>query len=146
LAQTAEQTPTLKEIMEQERNRLTERKKDIAAELEVLDAEIAAIDAYFSAISSPRYRQENIRKPRTPGGDRAPRGSVQTTVFDLINKNPEGLTRTEIIAKLPDIQEPSISNALSTLVKTGRIKSQGRGGKYHPITIEPSPADAEPPK
>jgi len=44
MAQTAEQIPNLKEIMERERARLSERRKDVAAELAIIDAEIAGIN------------------------------------------------------------------------------------------------------
>jgi hypothetical protein len=131
--------------MERERDRMTERRKDLTAELEALDAEIAGIDAYFNAMSMPARTQQNTRIPRMPTGARAPRGSVQRTVFDLINEHPEGLTRSEIIAKLPDLQEQSISSALSTLAKTAKIDAQGTDGKFRPVTIEPNPADAEAP-
>jgi hypothetical protein len=128
--------------MKRERERLLERRKDIAAELEALDAEIAGIDAYFNAMTSPGRGPRSTRQPRTSGSDRAARGSVQTTVFDLINENPECLTRSEIVAKLPEVQAQTIANALATFVKTGRINFEGRGGKYRPITIEPTPPPA----
>ena len=125
--------------LKQEQQRLNSRKQELETELAEINTKLNRIHRYFSDESAPSSR----RPPPTPqSGNRAARGSVQTTVFELINENPEGLTRSEIITKLPDVQEQSISNALSTLVKTGRINSGGRCGKYRPVTIESSPVEA----
>src|SRR5436190_1712303 len=80
MAQATEQIPNLKEIMERERARLTERRKDLAAELEAVDAEIAGIDAYFNAMSFSSRSQQPTRSSRSPSAERHPRGFVQEAV------------------------------------------------------------------
>jgi hypothetical protein len=148
MAQTAEQTPTLKEIMERERDRLTERRKDVVAELESLDAEIAGINAYFDAMSR-RARSDFKLTPPNPRrvDNRHPRGFVQSTVLKTITEHPQGLTRAELIKFLAEenIGEQSISNALGALTDAKKITAPPtRGGKYHPATAEVPTAPDQP--
>jgi hypothetical protein len=140
MAQTTEQTPSLKEIMERERERLNERRKDVAAELEALDAEIAGINAYFDAMSRPTKPDVKLTPPNPRRIDnRHPRGFVQSTILKTITEHPQGLTRAELIKLLAaeNIGEQSISNALGALVDANKITApQTRGGKYHSAAAE----------
>jgi hypothetical protein len=132
--------------MERERVRLTERRRDIAAELESLEAEIAAINAYFNAMSPSSRSQQPTRSSRSSTVERHPRGFVQQTVLKTITEHPQGMTTAELITALKahNIGQQSISNALGALVKTTKITSQGRGGKYRPASPEVPAAPNQP--
>jgi hypothetical protein len=138
LARATEQIPNLREIMERERARLSERRKDIAAELKSVDAEIAGIDASFNALSLSSGSQQPTRSSRSSSGERHPRGFVQQTVLKTITEHPQGMTNAELIAALKSqkIGLQSISNALGALVEKNKISSEGRGGKHRPATTD----------
>jgi hypothetical protein len=146
MAQTTEQIPNLKEIMERERVRLAERRKDVAAELAAIDAEIAGIDAYFNAMTPSSRSQQPTRSSRSSTAERHPRGFVQQTVLKTITEHPQGMTTGELIAALKsqNIGQQSISNALGALVEQNKITSEGRGGKYRPATTEVPTAPDQP--
>jgi hypothetical protein len=132
----------IRELMEGERTRLAARKDELRAELDQVEDELQRVEAYLNPPQSS-YQRTGRLTPR-PQANRAPRGSVQTTVLETIKANPDGLTRKEIIDKLPDTGEQSISNALSTLTKNHFITSQGRGGKYHAAAPEVPTAPDQP--
>jgi hypothetical protein len=141
MAQTIEPTPSLKEIMERERERIRQTRADLAAQLESLDAELAGIAAYFTAMT-PRPQQ--APRIRTPSGERRERGYVQERVRDTIYEHPDGISSGDITRALKDISGQSIQNALSALRKGNHvIKDDARGGKYRPVTIEPTPQAEE---
>jgi hypothetical protein len=147
MAQATEQVPNLKEIMERERARLSDRRKDVADELESIDAEIAGIDAYFKAMSSSsRSQQQPARSSRLSSAKRHPRGFVQQAVLKTITEHPQGMTTAELIDALKPqhIGQQSISNALGALIEQNKITSEGRGGKYRPASYDVPTAPDQP--
>ena len=73
---------------------------------------------------------KQVRAPRTRSQGR--RGSRREALFQLIQHNPDGLTRGEILEKMglkgDKSGEMSISNALTALTKANQISR--RDGKY----------------
>jgi hypothetical protein len=118
-----------------EQDRLISRKQELETELADINTRLARIHRYYN--DEPPQRSRSAPTQHKRAGDRAERGSVQMAVLEIIDQNSGGLTRAEIIAKLPDVQVQSISNALAQLSKSHRVHFPGRGGKYRPITIEP---------
>jgi Fe2+ or Zn2+ uptake regulation protein len=119
MAQMAEK---LTDLMQQERERLTKRREEILHELSEVDTELSRIAAYFSAGKTTRSGK----------GNRQQRGTVQTTVLEIIQRIPNGISRGDIISTINSTgtktSEQSISNALSALKKSKKITSQD--GKY----------------
>lgn len=116
----------------QERDRLNKALADISAKQEALNAEAAAIRKELSAVDA--YERAKSGKPavaKTTGG-RAARGSRQETLLSLIAGNPDGMTRGDILTNLgvkgDKAAEGSISNALNTMKKAGKLSS--KDGKY----------------
>jgi hypothetical protein len=98
----------------------TSRRAEIDREIEALQREINAMNAFFSA-------------KQGGGGSasrrRGRRGEKRQRLLDLIKTAPEGLTRGEIIEKLNAAEksaQQSISNALSALSKSKALKREGR--------------------
>ena len=132
----AEKRPeTFEEMVERERERLTQARKDAETRLQEVQNEIAQIDREFEAIKA--YEVVKAGKPqkgapasKEPARQRARRGERQQEVLDLIGENPDGLTRSEILERLgvkgDKKAEASVSNALNNLKKAGRLGSEGK--------------------
>jgi hypothetical protein len=121
---------TFEEMVEKERERLTQARKDAETQLQEVQDKIADIDREFEAIEA----YERIKAQKTEEGEaaskksgqRARRGERQQEVLDLIGQHPDGLTRSEILERLgvkgDKKAEASVSDALDILKKrTTRI-------------------------
>jgi len=119
------------ELINKERDRLTKQREDALVRRAKIDDELEAIDRELSAIAA--YEAAKSGKPaKRKAGSRAARGTVQTSVLEIIQKVPQGIARGDIVATVRTsaikASEQSISNALSALKKAGRITS--KDGKY----------------
>jgi len=76
--------------------------------------------------------------PRPPQGSRHPRGFVQAAVLKTITEHRQGMTSGEINRALGSqgIGQQSIANALSALIQSKKISSEGMGGKYHSVAAD----------
>jgi hypothetical protein len=95
------------------------RRAGIDREIEALQRELNAMNAFFSAKQGGG----------SASGRRGRRGEKRQRLLDLIKTAPEGLTRGEIIEKLNAAEksaQQSISNALSALFKSKALKRDGR--------------------
>ena len=113
-----------------ERDRLSKELENIRSQEEnlrtkgaAIEHELAALDAYEAAKSG------KFKRAATP---RAPRGSRQSSVLELIAKHKGGIARGDILhamhLKGNKGGEQSVSNALSALKKANKITS--KDGKY----------------
>jgi hypothetical protein len=126
---------TFEKMIERERERLTKAREDAEARLEEVQKEIADIDREFEAVEAyERIKTGKAQKSgasKEPGRQRARRGSRQEELLDLIERNPDGLSRREILEQLglkgDKKGEASVSNALNNMKKAGRLRSEGRG-------------------
>jgi hypothetical protein len=112
-----------------EQERLTSRKQELQTEIQGIDQRLRRIAAYFGGASA----QSQITRP--PQGSRLPRGFVQGAVLKTITGHPEGMTSGEITKALggQGIGQQSIANALSALIQSEKISSEGRRGKYRSV-------------
>lgn len=135
---------TFASFIRKERTRLDNARKNALAkraavdkEIESIERELTAVDAYQQAKEIPARRAPAKRGPAKRGPARRAtgrRGEKRQAVLDLIRKNPVGLSRGEILiqmgAKGNRSAEQSVSNALSALKKSEKVNS--REGKYVP--------------
>src|SRR3954464_3753712 len=94
---------TFEEMVERERERLTKAREEALARRKQIDEEIEAIDREFEAIEAyERIKTQKTQKRAASHepGQRAPRGSRQQELLDLIGQNPDGLSRSEILEEL----------------------------------------------
>ena len=112
-----------------EQDRLTSRKRELEAEIQEIDQRLRRIVAYFGNASAP----SQITRPHQ--GTRHPRGFVQAAVLNAITEHPQGMTSAEITKALggQGIGQQSIANALSALIQSKKVGSEGRGGKYRSV-------------
>ena len=138
---------TFANFIQKERARLDKARKDALAnkaevdrELASIEQELTALDAYRQAKGSPAGRTAAKRAPAKRAGANGARratsrkGEKRQAVLDLINQNPVGLSRGEILVQMGvkgnRSAEQSVSNALSALKKSEKVNS--REGKYIP--------------
>lgn len=99
----------------------------IDQQLEAIQQELKAIDAYRRVKGDSQPERARKRPTRRP---RARRGEKRQAVLGLIKQHPEGVSRGEILAlmgvKGNKPGEQSVSNALSALKKTNKVTSRGR--------------------
>ena len=128
-AQLAQTHIDVDATLKAEQERLTLRKQELETEISEIDQRLRRISAYFSDASTPS---------EPPHGNRHPRGLVQATVLKAIIEHPQGMTSAEIIKALgrQGIGQQSIANALSALMQSKKISSEGRGGKYRSAAAE----------
>jgi hypothetical protein len=141
---------TFANFIKKERARLDKARKDALANKAAVDKEIAsieqeltALDAYRQAKGAPGKRtakraptsvsaKRGAAKPARRAAGR--RGEKRQAVLNLIQQNPDGLSRGEIIVQMGvkgnRSAEQSVSNALSALKKSDKVNS--REGKYVP--------------
>ena len=123
--------------IQQERDRLHRQREEIfnqQQELEnrlaALNREFEAIDAYEAAKTGKAVRSAG--QSRGTRGQRARRGSRREALLEVIRGNREGLKRGEIIERMglkgDKAGEMSVSNALTTLTKSGQVSRNE--GKY----------------
>jgi hypothetical protein len=119
------------ELINKERDRLTKQREDALSRRAKIDDELGSIDRELAAIAAYEAARSAKTAKRKAGG-RAARGTVQTSVLEIIQKVPQGISRGDILATMGTSatkpSEQSISNALSALKKAGRITS--KDGKY----------------
>jgi hypothetical protein len=125
---------TFQTMIDNERTRLNaaladldKRQKTLDEERITIKRELAAVTAYETA--------KNGRAPRpASGASRTPRGAKQETLLGIIGGRPDGMTRGEILEDLgvkgDKRAEGSISNALNSLKKAGKLVS--KAGRYIP--------------
>ena len=124
--------------LEKARKQALASKSAVDKELASIENELVALDAYQEAKGTTGRRSPGQRaaaKPvRSVGKDGATgrRGEKRQAVLDLIQRNPDGLSRGEILAQMGvkgnKSAEQSVSNALSALKKSDKVNS--REGKY----------------
>src|SRR4051812_24892339 len=121
---------TFETMVQKERERLTKARENALDRLEKVNEEIAAIDREFEAIEAyERIKMGKVQKgggPREAGRQRARKGSRQQELLELIERNPDGLSRREILEQLglkgDKKSEASVSNALNNMKKAGRLR------------------------
>ncbi|MDE0350239.1 MAG: hypothetical protein OXM56_11115 [Gammaproteobacteria bacterium] len=126
---------------------------DLRAELNVVDGELAAIEAYEKARGeTPSPRRRRARKADAPAPAkttrRRRRGSRRAEILSAIAAfGGTGVGRGGIIEALnvkgDKSGEQSVSNALAALKKSGAVTH--RDGKYAIATGDAAAADAAPP-
>ena len=138
---------TFANFIKKERARLDKARKDALAnkaavenELASIEQELTALDAYRQAKGGPVGRAAAKRAPAKRAGANGARratgrrGEKRQAVLNLINQNPVGLSRGEILVQMGvkgnRSAEQSVSNALSALKKSEKVNS--REGKYVP--------------
>jgi hypothetical protein len=137
---------TFASFIKKERARLDKARKGALAkkaavdkEIDAIERELTAVDAYQQAKGIPARRAPGKRGPAKRGPAKARRttgrrGEKRQAVLDLIQKSPVGLSRGEILVQMGvkgnRSAEQSVSNALSALKKSDKVNS--REGKYVP--------------
>ena len=128
---------TFQAFMKRERTRLqkardkaVQKKAEVDQELEALERELTAIEAYDKAKGGKAKAapKRSYRRARTR------RGEKRQAILDLVNQHPDGLSRGEILnlicVKGDKSGEQSVSNALSALTKQNQLGKKER--KYVP--------------
>jgi hypothetical protein len=109
--------------LQKARDKAGQKKAVVARELEALERELTAIEAYDKA-------RGGKAKPARSG-----RGEMRQAVLDLVSQHPDGLSRGEILnligVKGNKSGEQSVSNALSALTKQNQLGK--KDGKYVPV-------------
>jgi hypothetical protein len=118
-------------MVDKERERLRKALQDLRAKQDELEAQRATIETELEALDTyEAARTGKIRKSKT--ASRAPRGSRQQSVFELVAKQKKGISRGDILQAMGlkgnKAGEQSVSNALSALKKAKRVTS--KDGKY----------------
>lgn len=120
---------TFKDLIEKERSRINQQRKalveqraDVDRQIEELDIELRAIEAYENA----RQGKKPPARTRTWEGRRA-------QILQWLRDDSKGLTRAQLIElgsfKGDKSAEQSVSNALTALKKQGKLK-QTEDGRY----------------
>jgi hypothetical protein len=109
-----------------EREQVFSRQEELQRELDAINREFAAIEAYNTAKTGKNARQAPAgRQPR------AHRGSRREALLELIRQS-DGLSRGEILERMAlkgdKSGETSVSNALTALTKSNQLRREG--GKY----------------
>jgi hypothetical protein len=106
------------------RDKAVQKKRDIDQELEAIERELAAIEAYEKAKGVSARAPKRVKAKRT-AARRAPRGEKRAAVIEVVSKHPDGLSRGEILnlmgVKGDKSGEQSVSNALSALTKQNQL-------------------------
>lgn len=140
---------TFEQFVEKERERLTKAKEDalerrqkVEDELTAIDRELDGIEAYELAKqgkldihTKPERKPRAPRDPNAPKTERKPReAGKRNEILEIIKGEEEGYSRAELIehlsAKGDKKREQSISNALSTLKKSGALRQDETTKRY----------------
>ena len=124
------------DFIQKERARLDEARQEANAAKAEIDNELQSIDRELSAINAyERAKTGKLSRAGTKGGRRAGggrRGEKRQGILDLIKQHAGGLSRGEILKMLGvkgnKSGEQSVSNALTALKKINQVSS--REGKY----------------
>jgi hypothetical protein len=108
--------------LQKARDKATQKKAEVDQELEALERELTAIEAYDKA-------RGGKAKPRPQ-----PQGQKRQAVLEIIDQHPDGLSRGEILNLIGVMGhksgEQSVTNALSALTKQNQLGK--KDGKYVP--------------
>lgn len=114
--------------LQKARDNAAARKAEVDQELDAIERELTAIEAYDKARGDKAERAPK-RAPRRAKGRR---GEKRQAILDVLRQHPDGLTRGEILnligVKGHKSGEQSVSNALSALTKQNQLGK--REGKY----------------
>lgn len=136
---------TFQDFIARERERLhTEREAvftqqhELEGKLAAINKELGAIDAYEAAKAGKAVPvQRRARAAAVRGGGSERRGSKRAGILAVLEDNPHGLNRGEILEKLGlkgnKAGEMSVSNALTALTKSNEVVR--RDGKYISASI-----------
>ena len=118
-----------RERLHAEREAIFTKQQELETKLAEINREFAAIEAYEAAKSGKAAAASRPRQPRQSGSRRS---SKRDGILEVINANPGGLTRGELLEKLgvkgDKSGEMSVSNALTGLTKGNQIRRED--GKY----------------
>ena len=132
-----------RERLNREREEILNQQKDLENKLTEINHEFAAIDAYEAAktgkVATPRRQQPSSQKSGAPikqlsvdTGARPQTGTRREAILQVIEKNPGGLSRGEILERIGlkgnKSAQKSVSNALTALTKNSQVLR--RDGKY----------------
>lgn len=128
---------TFQAFMKRERTRLhkardkaAQKKAEMEQELETLERELTAIEAYDKATGGKAKPAPKRASRRVRSG----RGEKRQAVLEIISQHPDGLSRGEILnligVKGDKSGEQSVSNALSALTKQNQLGKKDK--KYVP--------------
>ena len=116
-----------KERLNSERAAIRTQQRDLEKKLAEIDREYAAIDAYEAAKSGKATRQTGARRASTGRS-----GSKRDAIIAVLQANPDGLSRGELLEKMgikgDKSGEMSVSNALTALSKSNQVAR--KDGKY----------------
>ena len=129
---------TFETFIARERDRLSKKREDILGrqrkleeELDGIERELLAIDAYEAA-----KRGKLPGRRRASGGTRAPRGERKAKVLAALSNRKDGMTRGDVIEALgvkgDKSGEAGVSAALASLKKSGEIGYDDNAKKYLP--------------
>jgi len=118
-----------RERLNKEREEIFTQQHELELKLDAVNRELAAIEAYESVkIGKPRAPVKQVRASRAPSRGRS--GSKREALVQLIQQNPSGLTRGEILDKMglkgDKSGEMSISNALTALTNANQVARRDR--------------------
>jgi hypothetical protein len=111
----------------EDREAIINRQAQLEAELNTLNREMAAIDAYEAAKAGklPTAPARVSRGVRAQGVRAARSGSKREQLVQLVSNNPQGLSRGELLeligVKGDRSGEMSVSNALTALIKANTL-------------------------
>ncbi|HUF55390.1 MAG TPA: hypothetical protein VMM55_02395 [Thermohalobaculum sp.] len=115
-----------REGLSRRRNELIDQRKDLDRQIQEIEREFAAVEAY------ERAKKGGGATPVASGSRR--RTGIRQNVLEVIKRNKGGIKRADILDKMSvkgdKRAEQSISNALSNLKKQGHITLED--GAYKP--------------
>ena len=132
-----------RERLNREREEIVNQQKDLENKLTEINHEFAAIDAYEAAktgkAATPSRQHPCSRKSGAPTtqlsvdtGAGPQTGTRREAILKVIEENPSGLSRGEILERIGlkgnKPAQKSVSNALTALIKNSRVSR--REGKY----------------
>ena len=126
---------TFRTFVTKERKRLKQtykdarsRKAQIEQELQDVERELRALAAYEAAKTGKRFSESDRKRLAKTSR----RGEKRALVLKVIQRNPDGLSRGDIIKRLnlkgDKSGEQSVSNILTALKKNKQVAS--KSGKY----------------
>jgi hypothetical protein len=117
-----------KERLNSERAAIRTQQRDLEKKLVEIDREYAAIDAYEAAKSG----KASARKTGARRASTGRKGSKRDAIIAVLQSNPDGLSRGELLEKMGlkgnKSGEMSVSNALTALSKGNQVAR--KDGKY----------------
>lgn len=130
---------TFEEFIARERDRLRGEREAVFNQQQELEQKLAAINKEMRAIDAYEAAKTGKALPAARAAGRAPsaarRGSKREQLLQLIQQNPEGLARKDILDRLglkgDRAGEMSVSNALTALTKSNQVARRDR--KYVPV-------------